>query len=95
MATLYDLVSLCTESEECYIQEILADNIDLKNFDEEKAEKDLLDYSFGAFESTITEEQAKTAVQCIKSYLAPEQQRWDRDIKEPLEDIDIGDWLKC
>jgi hypothetical protein len=95
MATLYDLVNLCTESEESYIQDVFTNEIDLKNFDEEKAAKDLLDYSFGAFESTITEEQAALAVQCIKSYLEHSQQRWGRDIKEPLEDIDIGDWLKC
>jgi hypothetical protein len=107
MATLYDLVDLWTDSDECYFARAFSgilnefeDRRDLLKVDKKKAAEDLLDYSFGVLESTITEEQAKTAVQCVINYLEDsykpgpwEYERcWWQHIQEPLQGIDVGKW---
>lgn len=110
MATLYDLVDLWTDSEECYFEKALngilgdvEDRIDLAKVDKKKAVEDLEAFSFGALESMISEEQAKMAVNCVINYLEDSYQPgpweyercWWQHIKEPLQDIDVGDYLHC
>ena len=110
MATLYDLVDLWTDSDECYFAKAfngilndVEDRIDLAKVDKKKAAEDLEAFAYGALEGTITEEQAKKAVECVIDYLEDSYQPraweyetcWWQHIQEPLQDIDVGDFLHC
>jgi hypothetical protein len=108
MATLYDLVDLWTDSDECYFAKAFngilneeEDRIDLDKVDKKKAAEDLEAFAYGTLEGTITEEQAMLGVDCVINYLedsyqprAWEYQRcWWEHIQKPLQDIDVGKWM--